>query len=190
MNVIIYSAKIFHFQIPVEWNLLFQGVGHLCYSSTNFLGQLRWHHKPLRWNNNPPELGGYLRWFKYTTRIYMGFPSPLSVYIPLCYFRHDYFELGLTLVVLLRNSMDVDGCEWVGRTFLGHLDDWQVGGASTHAANILFYRFCTFYHCLRYLIIDGFSYVMQFGWVFSRFLPTSKHASAGFSGLGSSDTHL
>ena len=51
------------------------------------------------------------------------FNAPISVYIPLCYFRHGYFGLGLSLDVLLRNSMGVDGCVWVGRTFLGHLDD-------------------------------------------------------------------
>ena len=51
---------------------------------------------------------------------YVGFYSPISGYIPLCYFRHVYFVQDSTLVVLLGNSM---GCGWVGRTFLGHLED-------------------------------------------------------------------
>ena len=37
------------------------------------------------------------------------FSNPISVHITLCNFRHDYFELGLTQDVLLRNSMAVDG---------------------------------------------------------------------------------
>ena len=68
-----------------------------------------------------------------------GFTAPYWGYIPLCYFRHGYFGLGLTIVVLLRYSMSVDGCVWFGRTFLGYLVDWQVGGACTRAANILFF---------------------------------------------------
>ena len=59
----------------------------------------------------------------YVTRNYVGFYSPISVYIHLFYFRHGYFGLGLTLVVLLRHSMSADGCGWVERTFLGHLED-------------------------------------------------------------------
>ena len=59
----------------------------------------------------------------YVTRGYTGFYRPISGYIPLCYFRHVYFELGLSLVVFLRNSMGVVVCVWFGRTFLGHLDD-------------------------------------------------------------------
>ena len=61
----------------------------------------------------------------------MGFYRPLSVYIPLCYFRHGYFEQDSTLVVLLRNSMSIDGR--AGRTFLGHLEDLTGGrGLHTH----------------------------------------------------------
>ena len=77
----------------------------------------------MRWYPTPRDLGGYLGGFNYVTRGYEGFPSPISGYIPLCYFRHVYFELGLSLVVLLRNSMGVVVCVWFGRTFLGHLDD-------------------------------------------------------------------
>ena len=30
--------------------------------------------------------------FNYTTRNFMRFYRPIYEYIPLCYFRHDYFE--------------------------------------------------------------------------------------------------
>ena len=45
--------------------------------------------------------------FNYVTRGYMGFYRPISGYIPLCYLRHSYFGLGLSLDALLRDSMCV-----------------------------------------------------------------------------------
>ena len=53
----------------------------------------------------------------------MGFYRPISVYIPLCYFRHDYIEYGLTLVVLLRNSMGVDMWADLSKSFW-MIDRW------------------------------------------------------------------
>ena len=56
-----------------------------------------------------------------------------------------------------------------------------MGGACTRAANILFFTvFWVFYQRLRsiHLIIVGFSYVTRLGWVFSRFLSTSKAVAA------------
>ena len=50
--------------------------------------------------------------FDYVTCGYVGFYRPISGYSPLCYIRHDYFELGLTQDVLLCNSMSADG--WGG----------------------------------------------------------------------------
>ena len=68
---------------------------------------------------------------------YVGFYCPISGYIPLCYFRHRLFWIRFnSRCIILHNSMGVDRA-W--RSFLGHLDDWQVGGACTRTAVILFF---------------------------------------------------
>ena len=47
--------------------------------------------------------------FNYVTRGYVWFYRTISGYIHLCYFRHGYFELGLSLDALLRDSIGVYG---------------------------------------------------------------------------------
>jgi len=66
-------------------------------SSTNFLSQLFQYRVSVFQYRNPRDFVVIWGGFNYTTRSYMGFYHPVSVYSPRCYFRHDYIELCSTL---------------------------------------------------------------------------------------------
>ena len=80
------------------------------------------------------------------------------------------------------------GLEAVLPTSLRIIDRWAW---PAHIPQIYCFRpFWIFYNCLRFIIIGGYSYSLRLGWVFSRVIPMSKHASACCIGLGSSDTQF
>ena len=94
-----------------------------CYSSTNFLGQLAWYPIHVAWYPTPRDLGGYLGGFKVHHMQLCGFLPPISLYSPLCYSRHDYIELCLTIDAIWRNIMGVDMWEELSTSFW-MIDRW------------------------------------------------------------------
>ena len=72
---------------------------------------------------------------------------------------------------------------------------WLTGGCGLHTGGkyTVFHRFCAFYHCLVYIIIDGYSNAMRLGWVFSRFFNHEQGSCCTVNscgGISSRDTYL